>query len=112
MKAKCRKCSDTVEVTKPREYKTCKCGAIGLDYGDGYYFRVNGDPRDFDGEIEGLPKIHDGEINVQHFQSGKTITTYHSNTAMSAPVEVDNYWAEMAEHFETLAKLCKEKSKL
>ena len=57
MKAKCRKCSDIVEVTKLREYKTCKCGAIGLDYGDGYYYRVCGDPEDFDGEIEGAPKV-------------------------------------------------------
>ena len=55
MKAKCKKCGDTVEVTKLREYKTCKCGAIGLDYGDGYYYRVCGSPEDFDGEIEGAP---------------------------------------------------------
>ena len=51
MKAKCKKCSDTVEVTRPREYKTCKCGAIGLDYGDGEnYCRVCGDLEDFDGD--------------------------------------------------------------
>lgn len=55
MKAKCKKCGDTVEVTRLREYKTCKCGAIGLDYGDGYYYRVCGNPEDFDGEIEGAP---------------------------------------------------------
>ena len=55
MKARCKKCGDTVEVTRPREYKTCKCGAIGLDYGDGeYYGRVCGDLEDFDGEIEGV----------------------------------------------------------
>ena len=57
MKAKCRKCGDTVEVTKLKEYKTCKCGAIGLDYGDGYYFRTCGNLEDFDGEIEDAPKI-------------------------------------------------------
>lgn len=58
MKAKCRKCGDTIEVTKPREFKSCKCGAINLDYGDGeYYFRVGGNPEDFDGEIEDAPKI-------------------------------------------------------
>ena len=58
MKAKCKKCGDTVEVTRPREYKTCKCGAIGLDYGDGeYYFRVAGNPENFDGKIEDAPKI-------------------------------------------------------
>lgn len=60
MKAKCKKCGDTVEVTKLREYKTCKCGAIGLDYGDPpYYYRVVGDPENFDGEIEGAPKIEE-----------------------------------------------------
>lgn len=58
MKAKCKKCGDTVEVTKIGEYKSCKCGAIGLDYGDGeYYYRVNGDPKDFDGEIEDAPTM-------------------------------------------------------
>lgn len=55
MRAKCAKCGGIVEVTRLREYKTCKCGAIGLDYGDGYYYRVNGSPEDFDGEIEGVP---------------------------------------------------------
>lgn len=60
MKAKCKKCGDTVEVTKPREFKSCKCGAINLDYGDGEnYYRVGGNPEDFDGEIEGVPKIKD-----------------------------------------------------
>ena len=59
MKAKCKKCGDTVEVTKLREYKTCKCGAIGLDYGDEYYYRVCGNPENFDGEIEGAPKIEE-----------------------------------------------------
>lgn len=56
MKAKCKKCGNTVEVTKAREYKTCKCGAIGLDYRDGeYYYRINGKPKDFDGKIEDVP---------------------------------------------------------
>lgn len=76
MKAKCRKCGDTVEVTRPREYKTCKCGAIALDYGDPpYYYRVSGDPKDFDGEIEGAPKIHTGDIIVEHFHPEQTETT-------------------------------------
>lgn len=59
MKAKCKKCGDTVEVTKPKEFKSCKCGAIALDYGDGYYYRVGGNLEDFDGEIEDVPKIND-----------------------------------------------------
>lgn len=59
MKAKCKKCGDTVEVTRPREFKSCKCGAINLDYGDGYYYRVGGNPEDFDGEIEGVPELND-----------------------------------------------------
>lgn len=62
MKAKCIKCGDTVEVTRPKEYKTCKCGAIALDYGDPpYYYRVGGNPEDFDGEIEDAPKIRERE---------------------------------------------------
>lgn len=64
MKAKCRKCGDTVEVTRPGEYKSCKCGAIALDYGDGEnYFRVCGNPEDFDGEIEDVPKMLDRALS-------------------------------------------------
>lgn len=59
MKAKCKHCSDTIEVTKPREFKSCKCGAINLDYGDRFYYRVGGNPEDFDGEIEGVPELND-----------------------------------------------------
>lgn len=96
MKAKCKKCGDTVEVTKPREYKTCKCGAIGLDYGDEYYYRVCGDPEDFDGEVEGVPDnlMHDNHRDLSH----------------EAAV-VDNFWVEVAEHFKAIAKLCEERSK-
>lgn len=59
MRAKCRKCGDTVEVTRPKEFKSCKCGAISLDCGDEYYYRVCGAPEDFDGEIEDVPKIEE-----------------------------------------------------
>lgn len=59
MKAKCRKCGDTVEVTRLREYKSCKCGAIALDYGEPpYYYRVGGNPEDFDGEVEDAPSLN------------------------------------------------------
>lgn len=66
MKAKCKKCGDTIEVTRPKEYKTCKCGAIALDYGDPpYYYRVGGNPEDFDGEIEDAPEVKDrGDPNL------------------------------------------------
>lgn len=57
MKAKCKKCGDIVEVTRPKEFKSCKCGAIALDYGDEYYYRVCGAPEDFDGEIEDAPEL-------------------------------------------------------
>ena len=66
MKAKCRKCGDTVEVTRLREYKSCKCGAISLDYGDGFYYRVGGNPEDFDGNIEDAPKIKDLDNPNRH----------------------------------------------
>ena len=95
MKAKCKKCGDIVEVTKPREYKTCKCGAIGLDYGDGYYFRVCGNPEDFDGEVEGAP-AENSTVNYD----------------IAEPVgKADNFWVEMAEHFKDIAKICEERSK-
>lgn len=52
MKAKCARCGDIVEVSHFKEYKTCKCGAISLDYGDGYYSRMGGAPEDFDKEFD------------------------------------------------------------
>lgn len=52
MRAKCAKCHDVVEVSHFGEYKTCKCGAISLDYGDGYYSRMGGAPEDFDKEFD------------------------------------------------------------
>lgn len=131
MKAKCIKCGDTVEVTKPREYKTCKCGAISLDYGDGEnYYRTVGNPEDFDGEIEDVPKIRFaddpmeramdiiGEENIGGY-SGKATTTFKEPIEIDrhhgwdkAPVKTDTFWSEMAEHFRAIAKLCEEKSKL
>lgn len=92
MKAKCKRCGDTVEVTRPREFKSCKCGAINLDYGDEYYYRVGGNPEDFDGEIEDVPKINDDLV-------------YRPKA-----IKIDNFWAEMAEHFKAMAKLCEEKN--
>lgn len=66
MKAKCRKCGDTVEVTKPGEFKYCKCEAIALDYGDGEnYYRAVGNPENFDGEIEGAPKIRFADDSME-----------------------------------------------
>jgi len=51
MRAKCAKCGDIIEVSHYGEYKSCKCGAISLDYGDGYYSRMGGAPEDFDKEL-------------------------------------------------------------
>lgn len=83
MKAKCKHCGDTVEVTRPREFKSCKCGAIALDYGDPpYYYRVIGNPEDFDGEIEDAPKIHNGDIVIEHFHPEQTEATIRYNDSM------------------------------
>lgn len=76
MKAKCKRCGDTVEVTRLREFKTCKCGAIALDYGDGeHYYRTVGNLENFDGEIEDVPKIKDlgnpNRYKVKSRQMGK-----------------------------------------
>lgn len=76
MKAKCAKCGDIVEVSHLREYKTCKCGAISLDYGDGYYFRMGGAPEDFDKEF-------DKEQGVERFKPFKELKRpeeFDSNT--------------------------------
>lgn len=148
MKAKCRKCGDTIEVTRPREFKSCRCGAIGLDYGDGYYYRVCGNPENFDGEVKGIPRIKDIEriSDIDSMEPGSTITidghkmtvkkcinknrdglasidlsslakattTFNEPIIISRaevkPVMIDNFWAEMTEHFKALAKLCEEKS--
>lgn len=88
MKAKCKRCGDIVEVTKPREYKTCRCGAINLDYGDEYYFRVGGNLEDFDGEIEDVPKIKDldgpNRYKVKSRQMGKQGTIADAEFAEQA----------------------------
>ena len=81
MKAKCRKCGDTVEVTRPREFKSCRCGAINLDYGDEFYYRIGGSPEDFDGEIEDLPKIHNGDIVIEHLNPEQKVTTVNIEQA-------------------------------
>lgn len=52
LKAKCAHCGTVVEVSEPNEYKTCKCGKISLDAGDGYYWRMGGNPEDFDKEFD------------------------------------------------------------
>lgn len=52
LKAKCAKCGDIIEVSHYGEYKSCKCGAIFLDYGDGHYFRMGGNPENFDKEFD------------------------------------------------------------
>ena len=61
MKAKCKKCGDTVEVTRPKEFKSCKCGAISLDQIDEFYYRVGGNLKYLDEEIEDVPKIRERE---------------------------------------------------
>lgn len=91
MRAKCKKCGDTVEVTKPGEYKSCKCGAIALDYGDPpYYFRVVGNLENFDGEIEDAPKIRDlsnpNRYKVKSRQMGKAAKISESHEKKITPI--------------------------
>lgn len=120
MKAKCRKCGDTVEVTHTREYKTCKCGAIGLDYGDPpYYYRVCGNPEDFDGEVEDAPETIGGRSELERATdiigeeniggySGEDLATCFTSEQIE-PTITDSFWVEMAEHFKAMAKLCEER---
>lgn len=73
MKAKCAKCGDIVEVSHFKEYKSCKCGAISLDYGDGYYSRMGGAPEDFDKEF-------DKERGIDRFKPFKLEQPLDTNT--------------------------------
>lgn len=73
MKAKCARCGDIVEVSHLKEYKSCKCGAISLDYGDGYYSRMGGAPEDFDKEF-------DKEQGIDRFKPFKLEQPLDTNT--------------------------------
>lgn len=74
MKAKCAKCKDIVEVSKPKEYKSCKCGAIALDFGDEHYSRMCGNPKDFD-------KKFDKENNIDRFKSFNDVVDEYNKVA-------------------------------
>ena len=83
MKAKCAKCGDIVEVSHYKEYKTCKCGAISLDYGDGYYSRMGGAPEDFDKEF-------DKEQGVERFKGfEQSLRCNEPNTDIYIAKDVD-----------------------
>lgn len=124
MKAKCKKCGDTVEVTRPREYKSCKCGAIALDYGDGEnYYRACGNPEDFDGEIEGVPaNLITTKTEPPHRQKkcGVALNEPTTEALVRKPdlfvnrqgIIIDTFWTEMAEHFRAMAELCERRSRL
>lgn len=73
LKAKCIKCGDIVEVSHPCEFKSCKCGAIALDYGDGHYSRTCGAPENFDKEF-------DKEQGIDRFKPFKSEDFETSNT--------------------------------
>lgn len=83
LKAKCAWCHEVVKVSQPREYKTCKCGRIGLDFGDGYYYRIIGSPSDFD-------KKFDEENGIKRFESFKSETPetkeHEVDTVYGAPI--------------------------
>lgn len=86
MKAKCAKCGDIVEVSHLREYKTCKCGAISLDYGDGHYSRMGGAPEDFDKEFDKAQGIED---RFKPFKVDKTLGANTDFIALEKKEEVD-----------------------
>lgn len=85
MKAKCAKCGDIVEVSHLKEYKTCKCGAISLDYGDEYYSRMGGAPEDFDKEFD----KEQGIDRFKPFKESLEGTKANSNTDFYAAKDVD-----------------------
>lgn len=92
LKAKCAWCHDVVEVSKPGEFKTCKCGKIGLDAGDVYLYRMIGDPCDFD-------KKFDEENGIKRFKSlvsetpelgEREVDTIYGAPILSADLLIDN----------------------
>lgn len=76
MRAKCAKCHDIVEVSRFGEYKTCKCGAISLDFGDEYHSRMGGNPEDFDKEFD----EENGIDRFKPFKESLEKTEANSNT--------------------------------
>lgn len=76
LKAKCAKCHEVIEVSRFGEYKSCKCGAISLDFGDGYYFRMGGNPEDFDKEFD----KENGIDRFKPFKESLKETEANSNT--------------------------------
>lgn len=82
LKAKCAWCHDVIEVSKPREFKTCKCGRIGLDFGEGYHYRMIGGPSDFDKKFD-----EENEIKrFEPFMSGASKMETEIKTVFGAPV--------------------------
>lgn len=83
LKAKCAWCHEVVEVSRPGEFKTCKCGKIGLDFGDGYYYRIIGSPSDFDTKF-------DEENGIKRFEAFKSETPeleeHEIDTVFGAPI--------------------------
>lgn len=80
MRAKCAKCGDIVEVSHYNEFKSCKCGAISLDYGDGYYSRTCGAPENFDKEFDKEQGIED---RFGAFRELKKPEEFDPNTGLS-----------------------------
>ena len=111
MKAKCRKCGDTVEVTRSREYKSCKCGAISLDYGDEFYYRVVGNPEDFDGEIEDAPKVKDRTQTINLKDSPKAKVSDPDLETLSVYCEdISNHLGDLANDFGAISRILSERN--
>ena len=92
MKAKCAKCGDIVEVSHFKEYKTCKCGAISLDYGDGYYSRMGGAPEDFDKEFDkeqGIDRFK--PFNLEKPEEAGSNTDFYTRENMAGLPEIETH---------------------
>lgn len=92
MRAKCAKCGDIVEVSHLREYKSCKCGAISLDYGDGYYSRMGGAPEDFDKEFDkeqGIDRFK--PFNLEKPEEAGSNTEFYTLENMAGLPEIETY---------------------
>lgn len=92
MRAKCAKCGDIVEVSHLKEYKTCKCGAISLDYGDEYYSRMGGAPEDFDKEFDkeqGIDRFK--PFNLEKPGKADSNTDFYTRENMAGLPEIETH---------------------
>lgn len=101
LKAKCAKCGDIIEVSHYGEYKSCKCGAISLDYGDGHYFRMGGNPENFDKEFDkeqGIDRFGPFMESLEETKADSNTDFYIKKTGQKPDEEYDGTMEDLLAH--------------